>query len=149
MRALDGWAATRRPNLFGLVGLDGYRPRHFRHVETLEAAGLESILDQTALLVSDTNIELLIAAQERGIPMVVMPRLSIFGEDVGLVQAKLGERAAALRGVMLAPDEDSLVGHLDRQLRDGIRPINPSPPDLSELVAVIIGSVHHDYRRTR
>lgn len=139
MRILDGWAATHDARLFAQIGRAGYRPRRFRSTFMLTPAELDSTLAQTSLIVADTNIELLIAAIEREIPMMVLPRQSIFGEDVGEVQSALAERIGRIPGIVVAEDEADLIGHLDQFVQQHAMPVKPTAPDRHGFVSSILG----------
>ena len=141
MRLLDGWAATANARLFAHVGSGGYRPKHFTSVEVLTPRELSATLDQSSLVIADTNIELLIAARERRIPMIVMPRQPIFGEDVGPVQSALAARISQIPGLTVVADEAQLIEQLERGVSAGETLERPAPPDRSPLIASILGEL--------
>jgi UDP-N-acetylglucosamine transferase subunit ALG13 len=130
VRAVDAWAAANpTAKVFGQIANGSYRPRNFRAVDHFaSSADRDEKLDRAELLVTHTGIDLLLETMERRLRILVLPRLSIFGEDRGNVQLALAERLAAYDLVDVARDEDDL-----KTLITAPRPHPPlSPAPLSE-----------------
>lgn len=113
---LDRWAGQHRDTpVFAQIGEKGAIPVHCRWtLHFADLAARDAALDEAQLLVCDANIELLIAAVERNLPTLVLPRLAIFGEDYGNVQFQLALRFSAYPNVRVAADEADLLAMIEK-----------------------------------
>lgn len=113
---LDRWAGQHRNTpVFAQIGDKGARPVHCRWIlHFADRAARDAALDETRLLVCDANIELLIAAVERNLPTLILPRLAIFGEDYGDVQFRLAQRFSAYPNVRVAENEADLLAMIGK-----------------------------------
>lgn len=113
---LDRWAGQHGDTpVIAQIGDKGARPVHCRWIfHFADRAARDAALDDAQLLVCDANIELVIAAVERNLPTLILPRLAIFGEDYGDVQFRLAQRFSAYRNVRVAEDEADLLAMIDK-----------------------------------
>ncbi|RUT34597.1 hypothetical protein EMQ25_01130 [Arsenicitalea aurantiaca] len=117
VRAVDLWAA-RHPEaeLFAQIGPDGAEPAHMAFTRRLTKAELDARIASARLLVTHVEIDFLLTALARAVPVIVLPRLPILGEDRGAVQGALAERLMGYDLVRVARNEAHLTEMLDAPL---------------------------------
>jgi beta-1,4-N-acetylglucosaminyltransferase len=68
--------------LFGQIGETSYEPRNFEFVDYLDKKTFDSQMQKASSVISHAGMGTVAMALDRGIPMLVMPRLRRYGEVV-------------------------------------------------------------------
>jgi UDP-N-acetylglucosamine transferase subunit ALG13 len=119
VHAVDAWAAARgRDDVLAQIGASEHPPSHVRHVRFLDAEAFERAYADASLVVAHAGTGSILAALERGTPIVVMPRRAALRETRNDHHVATARRFAAMAGLAVAWDEHELPGVLDR-VQDG------------------------------
>lgn len=109
IRAMDEWAgAARRNDVFAQIGRSEYRPKSMRATEFLSPGEFEQRMDEATAVVAHAGTGTIIAALQRGKPLLVLPRLSRFGETRNDHQVPTAKHFADGGYVLAAKDESEL-----------------------------------------
>ncbi|GAB4217239.1 MAG: hypothetical protein OHK0013_44540 [Sandaracinaceae bacterium] len=115
VHAVDAWAAARgRDDVLAQIGASERPPRHVRHVRFLDPTAFERAYAEASLVVAHAGTGSILAALERGLPIVVMPRRASLRETRNDHQVATARRFAAIAGLAVAWDETELPTVLDR-----------------------------------
>lgn len=110
IRAMDEWAQrTGRTDVFAQIGKASYRPRHFQAVEHLTPEEFQQRMEQASGIVGHAGTGTIIAALQLGKPLLVMPRLSRFGETRNDHQLPTAQHFASAGRILAAFDEAELM----------------------------------------
>ena len=76
IRAMDEWAGARaRRDVFAQIGRSDFQPKHIRTAPFLAPEDFERSMDEAAAVVAHAGTGTIIAALQRGKPLLVLPRL--------------------------------------------------------------------------
>lgn len=115
VRTLDSWAQTQPTrSVFAQIGIATYQPQNIEHIDFFASDLVRNEQYQNAvLLVCDLSIDVLLPAIELELPVLALPRLSIFGEEVGIEQSLLAQNLKSDDFIQVARDEYQLLELLD------------------------------------
>lgn len=115
IRAMDEWAAAAsRTDVVAQIGASDYKPRAIRATQFLSPADFDRHIDEASAIISHAGTGTIIAALQRGKPLLVLPRLSKFGETRNDHQVPTAKHFAEA-GYILAASEE---GELPQRMRD-------------------------------
>lgn len=121
--ACDEWCADHPDvEMFGQiahVAADGYRPRHFRWVETMPPADYQARFDAARLIIAHAGMGSIITALGIGKPLVIMPRRGHLKETRNDHQYATAKRFRGRPGLFVADDERQLAAAIDEALAAG------------------------------
>jgi UDP-N-acetylglucosamine transferase subunit ALG13 len=143
IRAMDEWATTEaRTDVFAQVGRSAYQPRAIRATQFLSPAEFERWMDEASAVVAHAGTGTIIAALQRGKPLLVLPRLAKHGETRNDHQIPTARHFADAGLVLAANDELELPARL-RELK-AFRPRgtiagSASPELIERLRAFVFG----------
>ncbi len=113
IRAMDEWAgAARRSDVFAQIGRAEYQPKSIRATDFLSPGEFEQHIEQASAVVAHAGTGTIIAALQRGKPLLVLPRLSKFGETRNDHQVPTARHFADAGYVLAAGDERQLPQRL-------------------------------------
>ncbi|MFN7701230.1 MAG: glycosyltransferase [Deltaproteobacteria bacterium] len=138
VHAVDAWAAARgrAAEVLAQIGASEAPPPHVAHVRFLDPPAFDRAYAEASLVVAHAGTGSILAALERGKPIVVVPRRASLREtrnDHQIATARAFERAGR---VLVAWDETEVAAVLDRA-GDAPRPAEVGPHASPELVAAI------------
>ena len=109
VRAMDEWAGSvPRADVFAQIGRSDYQPRAIRAAKFLAPGEFEQRMDEASAVVAHAGTGTIIAALQRGKPLLVLPRLSRFGETRNDHQVPTARHFAEAGYVLAANDEREL-----------------------------------------
>lgn len=110
VRALDMWAnANPGVEIFAQIGQTDFSPENFPTIKDFTSdKARDEIFAKASLLICDLSIDLLLLATKNGLPVLALPRLSIFGEENGVAQSNLAEHLLSDDFIHIARDETEL-----------------------------------------
>ena len=129
VRAVDDAVATGllSEEVFAQVGQAGYRPSHMQWCETLKREAFGECVSKARALIGHAGIGTIFAAIDAQRPLLVMPRLSQYGEIVNDHQVSTARKFAEMGHVLMARDETQIPEGL-RLLESFVpRPRTPRP----------------------
>lgn len=111
VRTLDFWAQIpHNRNVFAQIGIATYQPKNIEHIDFFASDIMRDEQYQNAsLLVCDLSIDVLLPAIELELPVLALPRLSIFGEEIGIEQSTLAQNLKSDDFIQVARDEYQLL----------------------------------------
>ncbi len=114
MKIVDRWAGdTGRRDIFAQIGEGGWRPKHIPFVEFLEPAEFKKRFAEASLVIGHAGMGTILSALLHGKPILVMPKMAIYGEHRNEHQTATAKRMMALGNVNVAFDEIELRAKLD------------------------------------
>ncbi len=117
VHAVDAWAHARgRTDVLAQIGPSDSPPQHIRHVRFLAPAEFERAYDESSLVVAHAGTGSILAALERGRPIVVMPRRAAQRETRNDHQVATAKAFESLGRIPVAWNEDELGAVIDRAL---------------------------------
>jgi UDP-N-acetylglucosamine transferase subunit ALG13 len=109
IRAMDDWAVSvARSDVFAQIGKSDYQPKAIRVTPFLSPGEFEHHMDEASAVVAHAGTGTIIAALQRGKPLLVLPRLSKFGETRNDHQIPTARHFADGGYVLAANDESEL-----------------------------------------
>jgi len=109
IRAMDEWAgAQSRSDVFAQIGRSDYQPKSMRTTAFLSPGEFEQRMDEAGAVVAHAGTGTIIAALQRGTPLLVLPRLSRFGETRNDHQVPTAKHFDDAGYVLAAKDESEL-----------------------------------------
>lgn len=113
IRAMDEWAASlARRDVVAQVGRSDYQPKVIRATPFLSPHEFDQHMNEASAVVAHAGTGTIIAALERGKPLLVLPRLSKFGETRNDHQVPTARHFADAGYVLAAGDERELGGRM-------------------------------------
>ncbi|MCF6303368.1 MAG: hypothetical protein L3J13_09255 [Devosiaceae bacterium] len=107
VRTVDNWV-DKKPTrtVFAQIGNAEFEPKNIGFIDFFENENTRAEqLNKAGLLVCDMSLDLLLPAIERGLPILALPRLSIFGEETGIDQITLAKNLKSDNLIHIARDE--------------------------------------------
>jgi UDP-N-acetylglucosamine transferase subunit ALG13 len=113
IRAVDEWAgANSRRDVFAQVGRSEYQPRVIRAMPFLSPVEFERHMDEASAIIAHAGTGTIIAALQRGKPLLVLPRLARLGETRNDHQVPTAQHFADAGLVLAAEYESDLPARL-------------------------------------
>jgi UDP-N-acetylglucosamine transferase subunit ALG13 len=113
IRAMDEWAASQsRAGVVAQIGESDFKPKVIRATPFLSPGEFERHMDEASAVVAHAGTGTIIAALQRGKPLLVMPRLSKFGETRNDHQVPTAKHFGDAGYVLVANDERELPARL-------------------------------------
>lgn len=113
IRAMDEWAiAHAREDVVAQIGESAFQPKRLKASKFLSPVEFERHMDQAVAVVAHAGTGTIIAALQRGKPLLVLPRLSKFGETRNDHQIPTARHFADGGYVLSAKDETELPQRL-------------------------------------
>jgi UDP-N-acetylglucosamine transferase subunit ALG13 len=114
IRTIDQWS-SRQPSVevFAQIGPAEYQPRHIAWAEFLDADECRRKTEKADVVVAHAGMGSILTALELGRPVLVMPRLSAYGEHRNDHQLDTAKKLLAQGRIFVAFDEVELVEKLD------------------------------------
>lgn len=113
IRAMDEWAGgLARGDVFAQIGRGEFQPKVIRATAFLSPGEFEKNMDEASAVVAHAGTGTIIAALQRGKPLLVLPRLSKFGETRNDHQVPTARHFADGGYVLSAKDETELPQRL-------------------------------------
>ena len=122
VRALDEWA-ERHPevHIFGQIGKANYEPRFFEWTRSISPMQFEDQMTACESMVAHAGMGTIISGIELGKRVLVMPRLSAFGEHRNDHQLATVDRLQHLKALEVVHSPEDLHQALDDQpIRFGV-----------------------------
>jgi len=128
-------------DVFAQVGQGGFRPSHMQWCETLKRDAFGECVSRARALIGHAGIGTIFAAIDARRPLLVMPRLSRYGEIVNDHQVSTARKFAEMGHVLMARDETEIPQCL--RLLDSFvpRPRTPRPEGVVERVRDFLDEV--------
>ena len=116
VHAVDAWAHARgrEADVLAQIGPSDAPPAHVAHVRFLEPAAFDRAYEEAELVVAHAGTGSILAALERGRPIVVMPRRAALRETRNDHQVATARAFASLGRIPVAWDETEIAAVLDR-----------------------------------
>jgi UDP-N-acetylglucosamine transferase subunit ALG13 len=115
VKGVDSWASSRhRQDVFAQIGTTTCYPSYIRWTHWLSPSEFRKQIKTSAAMVAHAGMGSIIAAQELGKPILVMPRRSDIGETRNDHQFATARRFFELGRVLVAFDESELASKLDQ-----------------------------------
>ena len=109
IRAMDEWAVSlARLDVVAQVGRSDYQPKVIRATPFLSPHEFDQHMNDASAVVAHAGTGTIIAALERGKPLLVLPRMSKFGETRNDHQVPTARHFADAGYVLAAGDEREL-----------------------------------------
>ncbi|HHB82602.1 MAG TPA: hypothetical protein ENK61_03925 [Devosia sp.] len=110
VRAVDMWAINNPgTKIFAQIGQTEFSPDNIDSIKDFPTdEAREEKFKMADLLVCDLSIDLLLLASKNQLPVLALPRLSIFGEESGIAQTNLAEHLLSDDFIRIARDEAEL-----------------------------------------
>lgn len=134
VRAMDAWAAERRPeggDVLAQIGEGAYRPAHMRWVARLGRSEYQAAVAGARLVVAHAGVGSVVTAGEFGKPIVVLPRRRHLAEHTSDHQMETAGWLRGKPGVHVAETEADLPARIAAALaepRTGIRTESVADP---------------------
>lgn len=113
IRAVDEWAGSRsRTDVFAQTGRGEFQPKVICATQFLSPGEFDRHMDDASAIVAHAGTGTIIAALQRGKPLLVLPRLSRFGETRNDHQIPTARHFAEAGYVLAANDEGELPQRL-------------------------------------
>jgi UDP-N-acetylglucosamine transferase subunit ALG13 len=114
IRALDAWAQRAdRADLFAQIGDGEYWPSHFQAVPFLTPQQYQQRMADADAVVAHAGTGTIIAAMQRGIPILVMPRRADLAETRNDHQIATAQHFAEAGYTLVAETETQLAARMD------------------------------------
>lgn len=113
IRAVDEWAKQSDCEVFAQIGRTKYKPQHFMYKDFLTQEEYKANFIKADLIVAHAGMGTIISALELSKPLLVMPRLTVYGEVRSDHQVATAQRFATLNYVTVASDEIELIEKLN------------------------------------
>lgn len=116
VHAVDAWALAsgRVGDVLAQIGPSESPPEHVRHVRFLQPPEFDRAYEEADLVIAHAGTGSILAALERGKPIVVMPRRAALRETRNDHQVATAKAFVSLGSVPVAWDETELSAVLDR-----------------------------------
>lgn len=109
LKAIDEFAQENNNNdFFAQTGIQGYKPKNFGSVETLKKNEYDKYVHQSEAIISHAGMGTVFAAREAYKPLLVMPRLKQFNENINDHQVKTAQALEQKKILLAAYDTDQL-----------------------------------------
>ena len=138
LTGLDTWAA-HNPGV-SIVAQTGSTRRNFRHLDTVTAMPQSEFrrhLLAARLVVAHAGMGSILSAVELGKPVIIMPRLSKFGEHRNDHQKDTSHEMSRLSNVVVAGNGEDLHAALDLALARGFA-VPPAAPTGTDACAPLL-----------
>lgn len=115
VRAVDDWAGRRirGEDVFAQIGGGTYKPRNFQFVDHLSPEDFNLWMEHAGGIVAHAGTGTIIAALKLGKPLLVLPRLSKYGETRNDHQVPTARHFADSGRVLAAWHESEVADLLD------------------------------------
>ncbi|MHC4543133.1 MAG: PssE/Cps14G family polysaccharide biosynthesis glycosyltransferase [Planctomycetota bacterium] len=97
-----------KEEIFAQIGKTSYRPRNFEVVSSLEKRLFDKCIRQASGIISHAGMGTIIMALDSNKPLLVMPRLSKYGEVVNDHQVAIARKFEELGHILVAYDVEEL-----------------------------------------
>ncbi len=116
VRTLDKWAKLNpQKEITAQIGAATFHPENMSYLDFFPSGQMrDAAYDRAELLVCDLSVETIMPATTRGLEVLALPRLSIFGEEIGITQVSLAAELKSDAFIRVAEDEDQLFNLLCR-----------------------------------
>ena len=146
VRALDEWCqATGFTDVSAQIndpGPDGYRPKLFPFVASLDPDAYEDLVSRAEFIVAHAGMGSIITAMSHVKPIVIMPRRASLGEHRNDHQLATVERFRSRPGIHVAEDETQLSPLLSELVRGGdIQPDTVAPFAQARLIEALRAAI--------
>lgn len=123
VHAVDAWASARglASDVLAQIGPTDAPPAHVEHARFLAPADFDRAYEEASFVVAHAGTGSILAALQRGRPIVVMPRRASLRETRNDHQVATAKGFAAHAAISIAWDEHELPAVLDRALARGPR----------------------------
>lgn len=111
--AVDRWAQEGGQEVFAQIGLSSIEPKYIRTVRHLNPTEFDRRFREARAIVSHAGIGTILTALQMQKPIVIMPRLSTFGEHRNDHQLATVQHLCNLPGLFVAMDETELPHRLN------------------------------------
>lgn len=105
-----------KEEIFAQIGESSYRPRNFEGVSSLEKRLFDKRIREASGIISHAGIGTIMMALDNRKPVLVMPRLSKYGEVVNDHQVAIARKFEELGRILVAYDTKDLLQKM-KQLR--------------------------------
>ncbi len=139
-RAVDEWVPATGHEVFGQLGelgMDNYRPKHYRWTERLTPVAFRARVQQADLVVTHAGIGTIVTALTFGKPLVLLPRKPEYKEVVNDHQMETIRRFEGRSGISVALEPDALGQRLSETLAGSGRVSHLSESADDSLIATI------------
>lgn len=109
----DGYEET----IFAQIGESSYQPRNFEGVSSLEKRLFDKRIREASGIISHAGMGTIMMALDNRKPLLVMPRLSKYGEVVNDHQVAIAKRFEKLGHILVAYDVEALPDRM-RKLKN-------------------------------
>ena len=100
--------------IFAQVGTTTYRPRNFESVSSLEKSLFDKHFSEADSIISHAGMGTITMALESGKPLLVMPRLSKYGEVVNDHQLAIAKKFEQLGYLLVAYEAEGLPAKIEK-----------------------------------
>lgn len=105
--------------IFAQIGSSRYVPKHYEFENSMNQKDFNERLSNSSVIVSHAGMGNIITALSYKKPIIIIPRLSAFGEHRNDHQVHTANSFAEIAGVYVATDFDSLNELLNKELAAG------------------------------
>ncbi|GAB2190228.1 glycosyltransferase [Sessilibacter sp. MAH2] len=126
--------------VFGQIGEGKYTPQHFKYERFVDKNDFDRYVLEANLVIGHAGIGVITQALDSKTPLLVMARLSEFGEHVNDHQVSTANKFEEL-GHVLSFDENNLTEKLQKVTSFIPKPRNPNVDGVGDRVAQFLGSL--------
>ena len=103
--------------IFAQIGKSSYRPRNFESVVSLEKKVFDKYLKEASCIISHAGMGTIMMALDYEKPLLVMPRLTKYGEVVNDHQVAIARKFSELGYILVAYETKELSGKIKELMR--------------------------------
>jgi UDP-N-acetylglucosamine transferase subunit ALG13 len=129
IRLMDNWAEnTGRKDLLAQIGEGKYVPRHMDHIRRLSQSDFVKTMLEAELTVSHAGMGTVITAGRVGRPLIVLPRISDWGEHTTDHQIATANWLRNKPGIFVSDTDDDMTRTISEALAFGDKGIERISP---------------------
>ncbi|MCD8209112.1 MAG: hypothetical protein LUD72_14330 [Bacteroidales bacterium] len=95
-------------DVYAQIGNSEYEPKHFPYTHFLNGEEFDQKMDECDLIIMHGGISTIAAGLKKGKPIIVCPRLALYGEHVDDHQIQLAETFSEMQYILLCEDIQEL-----------------------------------------
>lgn len=99
--------------VFAQIGVGAQKPKYIESVETLDKLTFDKVIAESSCMVSHAGMGSIQAALDRNKPLLVMPRLTKYSENINDHQVATAQKFEELGHVLAVYDQEHIAQRLE------------------------------------